>query len=197
MSKITWQLGHKLHGWWVGFEWQCNNYRCYLALYKMEYWSFTLREEQTKGVWEQGARENYTTWTLHQILKNYQIMEDEMDWACSMYQRGEKYVQSFVWKTWREETTEDLDIDGRIILKWILKKKGCVGMYWTFGFHKVGDFLTTWATISFLRRTLLHGVMIWDGVNVYWTAKDHRRGGHGLLCAYLLWRTEENHKRHQ
>jgi hypothetical protein len=43
-----------------------------------------------------------------------------MGGACSLYGRGEKYIQNFSRETWREETTWDLVTHGRIILKCIL-----------------------------------------------------------------------------
>jgi hypothetical protein len=64
---------------------------------------------------------------------------------------------------------ECLGIDGRIILKWILEEK--VVMIWIgwsvdyscahgnafLGYITAGKFLTSWGTISFSRRTLVHG----------------------------------------
>jgi len=44
-------------------------------------------------------------------------MEDGVCVACSMHGRHEKCVQNFGRKTEKEETTEDLGVDGRIVLK--------------------------------------------------------------------------------
>jgi hypothetical protein len=43
---------------------------------------------------------------------------------CSIHRRDEKNTQKFNQNTWREENTWDTSVDGRIILKWILKKEG-------------------------------------------------------------------------
>ena len=71
---------------------------------------------------------------------------------------------------------KDVGVDGRIILKWILKKsdggmdwidlvqsrdrwRGLVMRWWTFGFHKIrGIFLSRWRRGSSSGRTRLHAV---------------------------------------
>jgi len=50
-----------------------------------------------------------------------------------------------VWKIYRNGTTEETDVDGRKILKWILKKyyrKRWVGFIWLRTRINVGFFLT-------------------------------------------------------
>jgi hypothetical protein len=34
------------------------------------------------------------------------MKEDEMGGACSMHEGDEKYIQSFGWKAWKEESTQ-------------------------------------------------------------------------------------------
>jgi hypothetical protein len=48
-----------------------------------------------------------------------------MDWACNTYGRYEKRIKNYCRKTSREgDHLGDLDVDGRIILEWLLKKYG-------------------------------------------------------------------------
>ena len=52
-----------------------------------------------------------------------QINKAEMGGACGTYGLVEKCVQGFGWETWGKEITwENLVVDGRIILQWILEK---------------------------------------------------------------------------
>jgi len=53
------------------------------------------------------------------------VKEDEMDGASSINGRDEKCVQNFDRKTWRE----DIGVDWKIILEWILEK--WCGKLWT------------------------------------------------------------------
>jgi len=70
-------------------------------------------------------------------------------------------------KEW--DHSEDLKVDGMIILDWILGKysgnvrPGCMWLRIVTGggifvFHKSGEFFKCWVTIDFSRRALLHGV---------------------------------------
>jgi hypothetical protein len=55
---------------------------------------FGSKKEEVVGWWEAGGHcimRNFVTCMLHQMLLGDQIKEDEMDGACSMYGRGEKY----------------------------------------------------------------------------------------------------------
>ena len=79
-----------------------------------------------------------------------------------------------VGKTGRKNHLEDLDVDGRIIFKWIfIGEKGVAlvdlaqnGDKWRAELNgnqssvsiNEGNFWTSWVTISFSRSTLLHGV---------------------------------------
>jgi len=42
----------------------------------------------------------------------------------------EKYIKTYIGKLKENNHSEDVRIDERIILKWILKKRGWVGMDW-------------------------------------------------------------------
>jgi hypothetical protein len=48
------------------------------------------------------------------------IDEDEIGGVCSKNVRAQRYAYNFNRKTYTAETFEDLDVHGRIILKWIL-----------------------------------------------------------------------------
>jgi hypothetical protein len=54
----------------------------------------------------------------------------DMGGSYSTTGRGEKYIQHFGRKTGGKNHSEDLDADGRIILKWIREKQGerCCGL---------------------------------------------------------------------
>jgi len=43
--------------------------------------------------------------------------------ACCMHGRDEKRIQELRRKTWREEHSDELSVDEKIILEWILGKK--------------------------------------------------------------------------
>jgi hypothetical protein len=47
-----------------------------------------------------------------------------MGGACSTYGRDEKYTENFGRKSEGRDHSEDLDVDGRIILEWSLEKWG-------------------------------------------------------------------------
>jgi hypothetical protein len=67
---------------------------------------------------------SFITCTLHQIL-GLSIYEDNTDRIYSVHERGEKCVHSFTGKTSRlRDHLGDQDVDGRIALKWLLKKQG-------------------------------------------------------------------------
>ena len=82
--------------------------------------------------------------------------------------------KGFYGKTWRKETAK---VHGSIMGEWILKGTEWKGENWTHlvhdgkaledcceysngacWFHKVGNFLTSWGTVSFPGWTLLNGV---------------------------------------
>jgi hypothetical protein len=56
------------------------------------------------------------------------IKENEIGGACRTDGRDEKCLQYFGWKTEGRDYSEHLDVDGRIILEWILGKY--VGNLW-------------------------------------------------------------------
>jgi len=99
-----------------------------------------------------------------------------MNEACSTHGRNEKCIQDFGWNTWRGDHSEDLGVDGNVILECILGKnrvgrcgldapdsgQGPVAVCFKHGDDssssmKGGEFLDQ-LTINVLRRTLLHGV---------------------------------------
>ena len=48
---------------------------------------------------------------------------DEMSEACSTYGREKKYIQGFWWRNLKDgDHVVPLGIDGKTILKWIIKK---------------------------------------------------------------------------
>lgn len=79
-SWVTLQIGHKFHGWSVGFEQWRNNYRSYLVLYNMKYWSSTLEEEQIEGVWEQNTQENSYNLYRSPVIKSMNKLR-RMKWT--------------------------------------------------------------------------------------------------------------------
>jgi hypothetical protein len=48
-------------------------------------------------------------------------MKNEMDSACSMHGRDKKYIQNFGHVSWIKDHLEDLEIDLKVILRWILQ----------------------------------------------------------------------------
>jgi hypothetical protein len=50
------------------------------------------------------------------------INEDDIGGVCSMHGTLEKSIQNFSRKTGREENSEGLDVDRRVMLEWILGK---------------------------------------------------------------------------
>jgi len=107
--------------------------------------------------------------------------------------------------------SEDLGVDWRIILEWILGKLG--GKMWTGPVtvmntatdlrvpHKTGNFLTSWATVSFSRTTLLPVVSY--NRAVYYPPNKNDRGTtthvlqEVLFCMHLTsqtWRQRETLK---
>jgi hypothetical protein len=50
------------------------------------------------------------------------MKDNKMGEACSMQKRDEKSIKNISRKPERKRTFRDIDIDGSIILKWILKK---------------------------------------------------------------------------
>ena len=116
------------------------------------------------------------------------------------------------------DTLEDADLEGRTILKWILERK--VRSVWTgvifvatetsarivwmrlftFSFHKMqGNFMVNWRLCSFLRRSLLCGVLYWSWLRnklsricwmvrlLQWLLQKVEEGivGFGLSCLTL------------
>ena len=60
---------------------------------------------------------------LTQYCSGDKIETNEMGVACSTYGREERYIQSFGGrKPEGKNHLEDPDVDGRIILKWLLRK---------------------------------------------------------------------------
>jgi hypothetical protein len=58
------------------------------------------------------------------------ITDDETDGGCGTYGEEEKCIQSFGGETKEIGHLEDLDVDGRIILKQVLKKIEWLGVDW-------------------------------------------------------------------
>jgi hypothetical protein len=55
--------------------------------------------------------------------KGNQIKEEEMDRTCRMHGREQKCVWDLVGKPDAKDHLEDLGIDGRTILQWVLRKE--------------------------------------------------------------------------
>jgi hypothetical protein len=49
-----------------------------------------------------------------------------------MHVEDEKCIQYFGWKPRRQDHSEDLGVDGRIILEWILREIGWEGVDWLY-----------------------------------------------------------------
>jgi hypothetical protein len=64
-------------------------------------------------------------------MQRHEINEDEIGGTCSIYEKEEKYIQSFVLKTGKKRTPSRsiVGLAGRIIIKWFLKKKN--GRIWS------------------------------------------------------------------
>jgi hypothetical protein len=48
-------------------------------------------------------------------------VKEKMGWACGMHEEKEKFVRRFSESLKGWDYLEDLDVDGKIILKWIKK----------------------------------------------------------------------------
>jgi hypothetical protein len=102
--------------------------------------------------------------------------EGEMDRAYITRGKDEKCVQNFRRKTWRRHHWRDAGLDGGIILNWVSdlgyevvdwihllqdrdQRQAPLNALMNFRFpQKARNFLTSRTTVSFSRRTLLHGV---------------------------------------
>jgi len=60
---------------------------------------------------------------LHHILSGWSNQGGWDGQAWSMHRRDEKCTQNFGQKIWRDHS-EDLGVDGEVILEWILGEKG-------------------------------------------------------------------------
>jgi hypothetical protein len=49
-----------------------------------------------------------------------------MGWACGTYGGGTEYIQGFGGEAEKRGHLGDLNVDGRILFKWMLKKWNCV-----------------------------------------------------------------------
>jgi hypothetical protein len=90
--------------------------------------SFWFNKSQIEGVREQGAEENISTsegWSDRRLEK----ISNELGGTCITHEGDEKCVQNFGRKVWREDThSEDLGVDGKIILRRISRKHGGRGL---------------------------------------------------------------------
>ena len=69
----------------------------------------------------------------HQILFGYPFKKNVMDGACSTYGREKEVHIGFWWGNLRERGhLEGTGVDGRILLRWILRKwdGGWTGLIW-------------------------------------------------------------------
>ena len=66
--------------------------------------------------------ENYPEENIQQINTSYYIRKDELDGLNDTYGRGKRCIQCFGGKPEGKYYLEDLGIDRRIILKWILEE---------------------------------------------------------------------------
>jgi hypothetical protein len=84
--------------------------------------AFRPKRGQVTEDWSKLYSEKLNNWAHHQILLGDQI-KDEMGGACRKYW-GEAHTR--VWRQHLKERDhlEDLCVDGRIMLKWILNKLG-------------------------------------------------------------------------
>jgi hypothetical protein len=89
----------------------------------------TYRLDEEPGYMDQMVKETFVR--LTQYCSGNQIKKNKMGEACSMYGgRGEAYT-GFWWGNPKErDFSEDLGINGRIILRWIFKKWDVGGMDW-------------------------------------------------------------------
>ena len=74
-----------------------------------------------------GSAENYITRTLmictpHPTFSGDQIQKKEMGGTCSTYGGEERCIQGFVGENCGRNHLVDTGVDGRIILRWILRK---------------------------------------------------------------------------
>ena len=76
--------------------------------------------------------------TDHQCCSGDKIEKDEMGRACSPYGGEERRIQSLVGKREARDHLEDPAVDGRIILRWILRKWD-VGVWTGSSWLRIGE----------------------------------------------------------
>jgi hypothetical protein len=68
---------------------------------------------------------------LTKYCQGHHIKEDELGAACGTHVGGREIYAEFCWRNRSErDHVEGLDVDGRIILKWILRLYSGGGMDW-------------------------------------------------------------------
>jgi hypothetical protein len=82
---------------------------------------------------------------VHKCPSREKIKGVKVDWACSTYCGERKGVGEESWKS----HMEDIDVDGRTILKWILQQYD--GIAWKHGNGPVGS-LKCWEFLHSLRN---------------------------------------------
>ena len=133
---------------------------------------FGSHREERQETGENCVMGSFVHFAPPKILFCWSVKENKLDGAIVTYGGREKCIQEFGGEAWRKYHLEDQDLGGRIILKEILKEWESV--CWTDNAqhtgtwravvntsvnlripYSVGNFLTSWGTVSFSRRTLL------------------------------------------
>lgn len=105
--------------WSLALHGKCNRLRVFEN--SMLKWILGSKREETTEEQQYCIMKSSVICTL-QHYKDDKINEDEMSGACCTRGKDKTHIHNFVEKTWKKDYLQDTQADGKIILKWNLKK---------------------------------------------------------------------------